>query len=127
MTAVSPLRLGRWALSGACAAGWLCAIWRLAVGEGGAVEASVTAGGWGLSVLPVHVAHSRSGSGSRPCGGPAARRRTGPRPSTGGRGMTGPPDGTGVEGFADVPGSTGESGPTRASRRRRWGGGSARW
>ncbi|MFI8854834.1 hypothetical protein [Streptomyces sp. 891-h] len=68
MTAVRPLLLCRWVLGSACAVGWLCAIWRVAVGEGGPVEASVTAGGWGLSVLPVHVAQDlprREGRGVR--------------------------------------------------------------
>ncbi|RCG13427.1 hypothetical protein DQ392_33535 [Streptomyces reniochalinae] len=62
--------LCRWALGGACAVGWLCAIWRLAVGEGGPVEATVTAGGWGLSVLPVHVAQDGTRQGARGSGGP---------------------------------------------------------
>ncbi|NSC24245.1 hypothetical protein FM076_25105 [Streptomyces albus subsp. chlorinus] len=83
--------LVRWVLSGACAVGWLCAIWRLAAGEGGPVEASVAAGGWGLSVLPVHVARGGAREGAR---------------------------GKGDRGACRV---------TRASRRRRWGAGSAPW
>ena len=73
MPGVKPLLLCRWALGSACAVGWLCAIWRVAVGEGGPVEASVTAGGWGLSVLPVHVA--QGGEREEPLGRGAARER----------------------------------------------------
>ncbi len=68
MSAGRPLLRCRWALGSACALGWLCAIWRVAAGEGGPVEASVTAGGWGLSILPVHVARgrpARKGEGTR--------------------------------------------------------------
>ncbi|MFG3260216.1 hypothetical protein [Streptomyces sp. NPDC048172] len=45
-----------------CALGtllWLSAMGRLVWGAGGALEASVVAGGWGLSLLPVHVAPDR--------------------------------------------------------------------
>lgn len=97
MTAVSHLLLSRWLLCGVGAIGWLCAIWRLAAGEGGAVEATVTAGGWGLGVLPVHVAR----------GGATGER--GPR----------------CEGEWEGRGAA--RGITRASRRRRWGGGSGLW
>ncbi|WP_128981707.1 hypothetical protein [Streptomyces roseicoloratus] len=70
---------------------WWWAVVRLLLvpGEAGPVEGAVAAGGWGLSLLPVHVAASTG----RP-GGPAG---------SGGR-----PEGS----F------------TRASPRRRWGGGS---
>ncbi|MGW8768558.1 hypothetical protein ACWGN5_39480 [Streptomyces sp. NPDC055815] len=65
---------------------WWWAVLRLMLlpGESGPVEGAVAAGGWGLSLLPVHVAAS---SGRR------------------------------------VPGLAVRS-VTRASRRRRWGGGS---
>ncbi|MFI8965204.1 hypothetical protein ACIGO8_24185 [Streptomyces sp. NPDC053493] len=67
---------------------WWWAVVRLLLvpGDTGPVEGAVAAGGWGLSLLPVHVAAS-----SRP-----------PR----------------------APGTLGIPGITRASRRRRWGGGS---
>ncbi|MBR7676074.1 hypothetical protein KDA82_24300, partial [Streptomyces daliensis] len=64
---VGPLLVARCVLSAVFAVGWLCAIWRLAVGEGGPLEASVTAGGWGLSLLPVSVTRapgSRTGVGA---------------------------------------------------------------
>ncbi|MGW8377336.1 hypothetical protein [Streptomyces sp. ODS28] len=50
--------------------GWLWAGWRLVTGDGGAVEAALLAGGWGLSVVPVHVTTAsprrRSDGGSGP-------------------------------------------------------------
>ncbi|MFF7442292.1 hypothetical protein [Streptomyces sp. NPDC008122] len=79
---------------------WWWAVLRLLLvpGETGPVEGAVAAGGWGLSLLPVHVAAS---SGRRtPCGAAASSviwaRRSVAR------------------------------GVTRASRHRRWGGGSGR-
>ncbi|GLX54037.1 hypothetical protein Shyhy01_69860 [Streptomyces hygroscopicus subsp. hygroscopicus] len=40
-----------------CGAVWWWAVLRLALGQGtGVLEAAVAAGGWGLSVLPVHCA-----------------------------------------------------------------------
>ncbi|MFD5768669.1 hypothetical protein ACFWIN_23010 [Streptomyces sp. NPDC127049] len=61
---------------------WWWAVLRLLLvpGESGAVEGAIAAGGWGLSLLPVHVAassrpparltrawrHHRSGAGSGP-------------------------------------------------------------
>ncbi|MFF0429165.1 hypothetical protein ACFYUJ_32920 [Streptomyces sp. NPDC004520] len=67
---------------------WWWAVLRLLLvpAETGPVEGAVAAGGWGLSLLPVHVAASS------------------------GRRVPGPPD----------------RGVTRASRHRRWGGGSDR-
>lgn len=58
--------IGRWGVRGA-ALGlgllWWCAVARLAVvPEAGLLEAAVAAGGWGLSVLPVHcVPKARAG------------------------------------------------------------------
>lgn len=41
----------------ACGALWWWAVLRLALGQGaGVLEAAVAAGGWGLTVLPVHCA-----------------------------------------------------------------------
>jgi len=50
--------LVRWALTTLGAAAWACAVWRLADGEGGPVEATFAVGGWGLGLLPVHVTMS---------------------------------------------------------------------
>ncbi|MEU3749627.1 MULTISPECIES: hypothetical protein [Streptomyces] len=83
---------------------WWWAVLRLLLvpGEAGIVEGAVAAGGWGLSLLPVHVA----ASARRSCGdGSGGRRgRSGGGRSGGGRG--------------------GGSWVTRASRRRRSGAGS---
>ncbi|WP_369146863.1 hypothetical protein [Streptomyces sp. R44] len=77
---------------------WWWAVLRLMLlpGESGPVEGAVAAGGWGLSLLPVHVAAS------------SGRRVPGPVVSSPRRRSPG----------ASV------RGVTRASRRRRWGGGS---
>ncbi|MFE7582908.1 hypothetical protein ACFU5Y_15295 [Streptomyces gardneri] len=76
---------------------WWWAVLRLLLvpGDAGIVEGAVAAGGWGLSLLPVHVA--------------ASARRSG-----GGFGDGGVGDG----------GAGGGSWVTKASRRRRWGAGS---
>ncbi|QGV78151.1 hypothetical protein [Streptomyces ficellus] len=46
---------------------WWWAVLRLvlAPGQTGLVEGTVAAGGWGLSLLPVHVASARTASGAR--------------------------------------------------------------
>ncbi|NEY32194.1 hypothetical protein GTU99_08310 [Streptomyces sp. PRKS01-65] len=44
---------------------WWWAVLRLAVAPGaGVLEAAVAAGGWGLSVLPVHCAHQERAAGA---------------------------------------------------------------
>ncbi|WP_442306101.1 hypothetical protein [Streptomyces sp. 2RAF24] len=75
---------------------WWWAVLRLLLvpGETGPVEGAVAAGGWGLSLLPVHVA--------------ASSRRRGASSGRGG---------------APALGSSRRA-VTRASRRRRWGAGS---
>ncbi|GGV04917.1 hypothetical protein GCM10010275_50680 [Streptomyces litmocidini] len=93
---------------------WWWAVLRLLLvpGESGPVEGTVAAGGWGLSLLPVHVAAS-----------------SGRRGAAGSTGRTGVFDGTGLPG-AVVRRVIGRGAVdrtvTRASRRRRWGGGSGR-
>nr|WP_225801371.1 hypothetical protein [Streptomyces sp. NK15101] len=89
---------------------WWWAVLRLLLVpvETGPVEGAVAAGGWGLSLLPVHVAASSGRRGAAASGvfsgagisGAVARRVTGRRAAG--------------------------SAVTRASRRRRWGGGSDR-
>jgi hypothetical protein len=45
----------RWAVALGLGAVWWWAVLRLALGQGaGVLEGAVAAGGWGLSVLPVH-------------------------------------------------------------------------
>ncbi|MFB6839947.1 hypothetical protein [Streptomyces sp. NPDC056361] len=82
---------------------WWWAVLRLLLmpADAGTVEGAVAAGGWGLSLLPVHVAASSRGRSVRGAGA-----------SAGGAGEPG--RGAGVS----------SRGTTRAWRRRRWGGGS---
>ncbi|WKX72944.1 hypothetical protein [Streptomyces sp. XD-27] len=69
-------RAARWICALAAGAVWWWAAVRLAVqpGRTGPVEGLIAAGGWGLSLLPVHCV-PRSGSGSRrgPSGGGTGR------------------------------------------------------
>ncbi|MEV7570876.1 hypothetical protein [Streptomyces tanashiensis] len=84
---------------------WWWAVLRLLLvpGETGPVEGAVAAGGWGLSLLPVHVAASSGRRGAVPTSG----RPGAPVVASG------------------LPGEVARR-VTRASRRRRWGGGSGR-
>ncbi len=56
MAGVGPVFWGRCVIGAMAALVWGCAMWRVALGEGGPVAASVAAGGWGISLLPVHAA-----------------------------------------------------------------------
>ncbi|MEU0388085.1 hypothetical protein [Streptomyces chartreusis] len=60
--------MGRWGARGAVlglGALWWWAVLRLVVAPGaGALEATVAAGGWGLSVLPVHCVPKGRASGA---------------------------------------------------------------
>ncbi|MEV6116872.1 hypothetical protein AB0L59_31450 [Streptomyces sp. NPDC052109] len=48
-------RIVRWVVGLVFAAAWWWAVLRLALGQGaGVLEGAVVAGGWGLSLLPVH-------------------------------------------------------------------------
>ncbi|MFB7587870.1 hypothetical protein [Streptomyces sp. NPDC056169] len=91
---------------------WWWAVLRLLLvpGDAGTVEGAVAAGGWGLSLLPVHVAASvrRHGVGGRT---PGAGGRT---PGAGGQ----------WAGVGGQQAGVGGAGVTKASRRRRWGAGS---
>lgn len=61
-----------------CAVAWWWALWWLATGRGGALEASVAAGSWGLSLLPLHVTSGRAVSGAPArCRGRESRRAPG--------------------------------------------------
>ncbi|MFI5757871.1 hypothetical protein [Streptomyces sp. NPDC051569] len=66
----------RWILPPALALGgvWWWAVLRLALApdHAGAVEGAIAAGGWGLSLLPVHVTSSRRRAGSRRAEGKTA-------------------------------------------------------
>ncbi|WKE69333.1 hypothetical protein [Streptomyces sp. WP-1] len=58
-------RAVRRTLALACGALWWWAVLRLALGQGaGVLEAAVAAGGWGLSVLPVHCAPKEKAEGA---------------------------------------------------------------
>ncbi|MEU9705065.1 hypothetical protein [Streptomyces sp. NPDC047981] len=104
-----------WVAGGLAAGGlWWWAVLRLVLvpDQAGLVEGAVAAGGWGLSLLPVHVTASAAVGGRTP-----GRTRAGSARS--GRGVRGAGDaGRGVRGTG------GASRVTTASRRRRWGGGS---
>ncbi|MFD3415860.1 hypothetical protein [Streptomyces cyaneofuscatus] len=105
---------------------WWWAVLRLALRpeQAGAVEGAVAAGGWGLSLLPVHVASMVSGvlgGSSGGVGEPVGCAGPGERDSRAGQGRLAsalgrlvPPPGWLVAGL------------TRAWRRRRSGGGSGR-
>ncbi|MEI5101234.1 hypothetical protein RB200_25125 [Streptomyces sp. PmtG] len=89
-------RVVRWVWAVGLAALWWWAVLRLALlPDAGALEGSVAAGGWGLSLLPVHCVPKERAAG-------VARWRR------------------------SSPGRDGAGRVTRASRRRRWGGGSGR-
>ena len=95
------VRTVRWGALLGLGAVWWWAVLRLALAPGaGVIEGAVAAGGWGLSLLPVH------------CVPKAAR-------SVRGAGTTRAVRGPGGGGVA--------AGATRASPRRRSGGGSGLW
>ncbi len=115
---------------------WWWAVLRLALQpeQAGLVEGAVAAGGWGLSLLPVHVASVGAGGSVRPVApvGPVeAPGPVGPVGPAGVAGLSGP---LGPVGQARASGSVGwvrwwgrSFGLfTRAWRRRRSGGGSGR-
>ncbi|MER7959155.1 hypothetical protein [Streptomyces sp. NPDC096030] len=106
---VPPVMLA-WVAGGLVAGGlWWWAVLRLVLvpDQAGLVEGAVAAGGWGLSLLPVHVTASAAAGG---------------RVSAGRAGAGGP---HGVRGDAGrVVEGAGGAQVTTASRRRRWGGGS---
>ncbi|MEV7426824.1 MULTISPECIES: hypothetical protein [unclassified Streptomyces] len=72
----------RWTLLSALALGgvWWWAVLRLVLEpeHTGLVEGAVAAGGWGLSLLPVHVAASRRPAGARADEPSASRQGLGP-------------------------------------------------
>ncbi|WP_190017975.1 hypothetical protein [Streptomyces lucensis] len=69
-------RIVRWGAGLGLGAVWWWAVVRLALGEGsGVLEGAVAAGGWGLSVLPVHCAPRERATGALAAGRwPAAWR-----------------------------------------------------
>ncbi|MYQ92671.1 hypothetical protein GTY20_15630 [Streptomyces sp. SID4946] len=71
-------RAVRRTLALACGVVWWWAVLRLALGQGaGVLEAAVAAGGWGLSVLPVHCAPKGKAEGELAPGRWAAAWRAG--------------------------------------------------
>lgn len=70
------VRWGRWGAALGLGALWWWGILRLALApDAGPVEAAVAAGGWGLSLLPVHCVPkgARRARGSRGTRGPQGR------------------------------------------------------
>ncbi|MFE9353596.1 hypothetical protein ACFYPB_05205 [Streptomyces olivaceoviridis] len=83
-------RTVRWGLALGLGAVWWWAVLRLAAGEGsGVLEGAVAAGGWGLSLLPVHCVPKGRATGAVHPGRWVAAWRTGdvtkasPRPRSG--------------------------------------------
>ncbi|MEW2528805.1 hypothetical protein [Streptomyces sp. NPDC047071] len=115
-------RVLRWTSALGLAALWWWAVLRLAVTpDAGALEGTIAAGGWGLSLLPVHCVPKERALG---VAGPR-RRGTGAR----GRAVAGT-ERAGARGHATARawgrGRSGRGSATKASPRRRWGGGSGR-
>ncbi|MBB5930041.1 hypothetical protein FHS34_005532 [Streptomyces echinatus] len=62
-------RIVRRGLALGLGAAWWWVVLRLAAGQGpGVLEGAVAAGGWGLSLLPVHCVPKRSATGAVPAG-----------------------------------------------------------
>lgn len=82
-------RVVRWVGPAVLGAVWWWAAARYALGTAGPVEAAILAGGWGLSLLPVHCV-PRTPLDGRPGPPPRSRRGTpddrGPAPPSGPRG-----------------------------------------
>ncbi|MFE0132221.1 hypothetical protein ACFWY6_11685 [Streptomyces sp. NPDC059037] len=115
----------RWAPALALGALWWWGVLRLAFApDAGTLEGAVAAGGWGLSLLPVHCVPKSRAAGvvSRAGGGRAARGQ--------GQGQGRRPDGAlrwpggRTARMAKVAARAAGGGATRAWRRRRSGGGS---
>ncbi|MEU3526675.1 hypothetical protein AB0E62_22875 [Streptomyces sp. NPDC038707] len=71
-------RTVRWGAALGLGVLWWWAVLRLAVGEGsGVLEAAVAAGGWGLSLLPVHCVPKARATGAVPTGRWGAAWRAG--------------------------------------------------
>nr|WP_078962258.1 hypothetical protein [Streptomyces hygroscopicus] len=91
----------RWVVALALGGVWWWSVLRLAVqpGEAGPVEGAFAAGGWGLSLLPVHCGPSPRRGGSAPRRGGTRGIRGGGPPGQGGPGHGGPgQDGAGPGG-----------------------------
>ncbi|QCX79520.1 hypothetical protein C9F11_29645 [Streptomyces sp. YIM 121038] len=114
-------RVLRWTSALGLAALWWWAVLRLAVTpDAGALEGTIAAGGWGLSLLPVHcVPKERALGVARP-----RRRGTGSRREVVGTEHAGARGRATARAWGrDRPG---RGSATKASPRRRWGGGSGR-
>lgn len=71
-------RIVRWTVGLGLTTVWWWAVLRLALGQGsGVLEAAVAAGGWGLSVLPVHCVPKGQADGALPTGRWSAAWRAG--------------------------------------------------
>ncbi|MET9103594.1 hypothetical protein ABZX84_31440 [Streptomyces antibioticus] len=107
---------------------WAAIRWAVAP-DAGALEGAVAAGGWGLSLLPVHCVAKARAAGAVAAGRWGAAWRAGSGRAGAGAGAGAPRAragaGAGVEaGPGDRLGAGGRARVTRAWRRRRSGGGS---
>ncbi|TGB03103.1 hypothetical protein [Streptomyces sp. MZ04] len=108
----------RWAPALALGALWWWGVLRLAFApDAGALEGAVAAGGWGLSLLPVHCVPK-----SRAAGVASRSRRRARRPDGALRWS-----GERTARTAKAAARAADDGATRAWRRRRSGGGSGPW
>ncbi|MGW7090370.1 hypothetical protein ACWGH2_43725 [Streptomyces sp. NPDC054871] len=120
-------RVVRWAPALALGALWWWGVLRLAlVPDAGVLEGAVAAGGWGLSLLPVHcVPQSRAVGASRSRARERERART--REQVRARGADGALGGRGrgaARGAVEAAAKAAAGAVTKAWRRRRSGGGS---
>lgn len=114
-----------WVTGGLAAGGlWWWAVLRLVLvpEQSGLVEGAVAAGGWGLSLLPVHVTASAA-VGGRTRAGPARAGGAGRAARSGKAGRVGRSE-RAVRSGRSGRDTGGSARVTTASRRRRWGGGS---
>lgn len=133
------VRIARWGLALGLGAVWWWAVLRLALTpHAGALEGAVAAGGWGLSLLPVHCMPKARAAGAVAAGRWRAAWRASGAPSVPGAGISAvagvsPDVGVMVSGVWPTDGPVPTTGPspgvesvpvTKASPRRRSGGGS---
>lgn len=90
-------RIARWGVAGGLALVWWWAVLRLAfTPAAGPLEGAVAAGGWGLSLLPVHCVPKARATGAVPAGSWRQAWRAGVRAAGAAEGPGGGPVGDGT-------------------------------